>query len=474
MRTDLDHLFNEPSEAIEDNDSLPDLSHQSKVAVQISEYLKKEFVFDDIIGCWYQYKTNKWERIRTITLKKWLIEFINNKSDDNYTLATINSTIRFLEILNHVDGWEKSKTIIPFLNGLHDFGKNESLGHDSKHLINWQLPYNYDKNAECPKFEKWIKEASGDDDDVIKTLRSFLKLVLFGNTDYQKFIELIGDGGTGKSTFLNISSLLIGEENVAITSLSQLEGNRFETAGIYGKKLIQITDSGLYTGNIDTLKAIVGQDTIRFEEKYKQHGTFKPDCLVMIAGNIPLKSSDLTSALQRRRIPIKFNHKPENVNRNLLNELKQELPGILNWVLKSEDEDTVKYVGELQGSVKETLIEVSIENDPLMNWIKDNLEVSDENKIELKAKDYKKQNKREDYDYKSIESDSDKGLYPNYLQYAIENNIEKSEIFTSKTFSNQFLISCKKLEMNKVKRDTTRSASGAKIIGVKIKQESAE
>jgi phage/plasmid-associated DNA primase len=52
-----------------------------------------------------------------------------------------------------------------------------------------------------------------------------------------------------------------------VTTLEQLEKNRFETAAIYGKKLLLITDSDKYGGEVSTLKAITGGDPIRFEKK---------------------------------------------------------------------------------------------------------------------------------------------------------------------------------------------------------------
>jgi putative DNA primase/helicase len=60
--------------------------------------------------------------------------------------------------------------------------------------------------------------------------------------------------------------------NVRNTQLSFLENNRFETAALLNKKLIIITDSETYAGNVSVLKAITGEDPLRLEEKNKPVG----------------------------------------------------------------------------------------------------------------------------------------------------------------------------------------------------------
>ena len=78
------------------------------------------------------------------------------------------------------------------------------------------------------------------------------------------------------------------------TAIKQLEeNNRFESARLFGKKLVVVTDAEKWRGDISMLKSITGQDAIRFEEKHKQAGeSFTFEGMVLIAANQNLESTD--------------------------------------------------------------------------------------------------------------------------------------------------------------------------------------
>jgi putative DNA primase/helicase len=67
-----------------------------------------------------------------------------------------------------------------------------------------------------------------DDTGTIQLLRAFMAALLRGPAKYQRFLHLIGPGGTGKSTFIRLLQSLAGEKNTVSTDLKQLEQNRFE------------------------------------------------------------------------------------------------------------------------------------------------------------------------------------------------------------------------------------------------------
>ena len=101
-------------------------------------------------------------------------------------------------------------------------------------------------------------------------LRAWLKACLVGKGhELQRFLEVIGPGGRGKSTFANLCCALVGNGNYASTTLNQLEQSRFEIASIKGKRLTLINDSERYGGSAQIFKALTGGDNLRFEEKIK-------------------------------------------------------------------------------------------------------------------------------------------------------------------------------------------------------------
>lgn len=78
----------------------------------------------------------------------------------------------------------------------------------------------------------------------------------------------------------------MGKSNVFSTDLGHLENSRFETANLKHKSLIVITEGERFLDKSSMLKRIVGNDLIRFEEKYEQPAEgFYCRAIVLIAAN---------------------------------------------------------------------------------------------------------------------------------------------------------------------------------------------
>jgi putative DNA primase/helicase len=167
---------------------------------------------------------------------------------------------------------------------------------------------------------------------------------------------------------------LVGAENTAVTTLEQLEKNRFETAGIFGKRLLLITDSERYGGEVSVLKAITGGDAVRYERKNTQQcKPFTPTCMVIVAANETVQSGDYTSGLERRRLTLPFIHqvKPED-RRDLDAEFKLYLPGLLAWALEIPEEEVTALVRNTSNTVRSLTnwkAESLIETNPMAEWL---------------------------------------------------------------------------------------------------------
>jgi putative DNA primase/helicase len=221
----------------------------------------------------------------------------------------------------------------------------------------------------------------GHKEDLVKFLLAFLNAVVNQRADLQRYLELIGPGGTGKSTYMKLASALVGERNVHTTKHQILEGSRFETANLAGKLLTLITEADQYVGSVNVLKAITGQDPLHYEQKMKQAGEgFIYEGMVITAGNEPSRSSDYTSGLARRKIPVWFrNFIPTRKRRDLDSEFKQYLPGLLNLVLTYSDEevsDLIRNAEEKCPSLYEYQRDILCETNPIANWLEDKVKHS--------------------------------------------------------------------------------------------------
>jgi putative DNA primase/helicase len=134
-------------------------------------------------------------------------------------------------------------------------------------------------------------------------LRAFVNCIIRGDTHYEKYLELVGPGGSGKSTFTRILDTIVGAEGVLVSSLNALDKDKFEVACLHGKRLLLMPDQERYQGNYSTLKAITGHDKLRFEVKGMQRNgnDFYANVFAVCTANEPLNGTDLTSGILRRR-----------------------------------------------------------------------------------------------------------------------------------------------------------------------------
>ena len=171
---------------------------------------------------------------------------------------------------------------------------------------------------------------------------------------------------------------LVGCENTVATELKHLEANRFELSQLRGKVLMVITDAERYSGPVNALKAITGQDFVRMEEKFKAQRTEVAPVMVVVAANEPVQSADYTSGLVRRRLAMTFRQRPA-VPRDLLSwhagawqgELAPEIPGVLNWVLALPDaqmEALLQQTTTLVPSLQATWAQSLVDTNPLAEW----------------------------------------------------------------------------------------------------------
>ena len=316
--------------------------------------------------------------------------------------------------------------LICFKNGVLNLKTRQLLPHSPDYFFNYQLPFDWLPNADHPKLvTDWLYEATGKQSDQVELIRAWFHAVIVGRSDLQRFLEVIGFGGSGKGTLLRLLCALIGNDAVHSTKIEHLENNRFETAKIFGKKLVVVTDAEKWHGDVSTLKSITGQDLIRFEEKNKQSGdSFIYAGMVMILANQHTASNDYSSGIQRRKITLKFDHvvAPEK-RRNLDGEFEPLLANVAVWALDMPEQDVTDYLRSTARKVKsldETRLENLVATNPIAGWIDSSVtfdqtkfcQIGSKQKISITTGDGNG-NKETRTKYEN----QDKWLYPNYCAW---------------------------------------------------------
>ena len=355
-----------------------ELPPQDEVAYSLAEKYRSQLAWHSGIKSWFRYEIKApglWGEMTDESVKRLITVYLRTlPSGHNFSASYVDGVTKLLKIELEVTEWDEQPGLIPLRDGVLEIATMKLLPHAPGYRLLWQLPYKWaDRSTGCKPIQAWMNQATQGNGQLVQLLRAYLKAVVTSRADLQRFLELIGNGGSGKGTFTRLAQALVGHHNTAVTTLEQLEKNRFETAAIYGKKLLLITDSDKYGGEVSTLKAITGGDPIRFEKKnVQQCKAFTPTCMVIISANEPPQSTDYTSGLKRRRLtaPFKLQVEPSQ-RRDLDAEFKPYLPGLLEWVLTVPDEEMQQLIVNTSESVfsaRNWEIEMLLDTNPIAQW----------------------------------------------------------------------------------------------------------
>ena len=349
---------------------------QNEMATAVTHSLRKSLGFDAKSCGWYGRTVNIWQPIPE-TRARTAAEKAIEKLKPAFAAGYLSGVLKFLESRLSLPKWESDRSLLPMLNGVLNLATGELIDYGAR-VFNWQVPHAHDAAATCPTVTRWLHTVTNGDDDLKTFLMAWMRVVLTGGAHLHKYVEIVGPGGTGKSTFIRLCQLLVGNANSVSTDLKTLEASRFESAGLYGKRLAIVSDSARYGGEVATLKAITGGDPLRFEQKNIQAGeSFVFAGVVMIAANEPIQSADYTSGLARRRIPIFFNKKVSEEEKlaapDFESRLTAEIPGLLNLLLAikpDEADNTIRYPGP---SLARSKLAAELETNPLLAWMHERL-----------------------------------------------------------------------------------------------------
>lgn len=444
-----------------------DKEPESKLAGHIADTLIDLLCYDEVGGDWYSQSSGLWKVTTEKKALKIIMRVLDTGMPQGYSITKLNNVKSFLMIYLLLDRWASNRHLLPMANGVLDTKTMQLSDYSHKYRFNWQLPYAFDPDAKLNVIRRWLWSASGQDMESVNIIRAFFKMALVGG-DVQKFLELIGPGGTGKSTLIRLLVAFIGEKNHAATDLKNLETNRFEAAALYDKRLALISDSSRYGGEVAILKALTGGDPVRLEKKnIQQSGSFVFDGVVVIASNEAIQTADYTSGLIRRRMPVNFNRKVTDADKlewaavgGIEAAMHKELPGLLNWVLAMTDDEVKAVIGGINGEMTQTQREHLVETNKIAAWMNDNIIIKSDAITYVGA---------------SVKSKSDgeislarrEKLYANYESWCADNAVHPVAL---QRFTANIIDVCDQLKLDVVALEKDRNGKPIKGLSIRTEQ----
>ncbi len=237
----------------------------------------------------------------------------------------------------------------------------------------------YDPEAECPLWMKFLGELWPDDHASQQLLQEWFGYVLTRSTSLQKILVLVGPRRCGKGTAAWVLEELLGGRSEVDHPLMSTFGDKYGLSNMLGKRLAIFGDARMEKSEasiVEKLLMISGEDPVTVERKYLSPVITKLDVRLMIMSNAMPDLRDTTGALAGRflPLPIKIEGFYGKEDRTLKHKLGRELTGILNWALEGADRlwgnDGKFTVGE---NVKSAMGEADRSGSPLKAFTMDRL-----------------------------------------------------------------------------------------------------
>ncbi|CAM5774917.1 hypothetical protein LMIY3S_04762 [Labrys miyagiensis] len=190
----------------------------------------------------------------------------------------------------------------------------------------------------CPRWKQFLEESTGNDEALIRFLQQWCGYALTGDTSMHALVFIYGDGGNGKSVFLNVVSAIL--KDYALTAAmdaftaSRSEKHSTDLAMLQGARLVTAseTEEGKKWAEA-RIKSLTGGDRITARFMRRDNFSFTPQFKLMIVGNHRPELENIDDAAKRRFNMLPFVRKPENPDPGLEEKLKAEAPGILRWMI---------------------------------------------------------------------------------------------------------------------------------------------
>jgi putative DNA primase/helicase len=321
----------------------------------------------------YVYKSGLWQPMTDDDLCRVMVA-IYQEHKTPYSDKGIISAVRVLKMQSPVMG-EQADHLVGFANGVYDIKSGSFRQHSPD---DWLLNHNGIEftapvlgesiTTHAPNFSRWLSFAAENNTDKMERIKAALFMILAGRHDWQLFLEITGQGGSGKSVFSRIAELLVGYHNIASGNTRSLD----EARGRYqfvGKRLIVLPDQPKYVGDGSGIKAITGGDLVEIDGKYEKQFSAVIKAVILITNNDPMVFTERNGGIARRRVIFNFDRVVSESQKDpqLGDKIAAELPVIIRHLLNTfRDESKAKALLQAQRDSSEALA-VKRATDPVLD-----------------------------------------------------------------------------------------------------------
>ena len=225
------------------------------------------------------------------------------------------------------------------INGKLDLRVGLLAPHNPADLITRLAPVEYDPDAECPRFKQFLKETL--DEAVISFIKRYAGYTLTGITRERLFAILYGFGKNGKTTLVELLQDVMGDyatnTDTETILAKKYQGVGNDVAALKGARFVSAAEVEKGRRLAESkVKQLTGSDTVTARFLFGEPFNFRPVFKLWLStNNKPVVQGTDDAIWDRiRLIPFTRRFEGSNADPKLPEKLREELPGILAWMVK--------------------------------------------------------------------------------------------------------------------------------------------
>ena len=221
----------------------------------------------------------------------------------------------------------------------------------------------YDPDATCPFFERFLTDIFQDCADTIAAVQRLTGLTTTGCVNEEVIIFCVGTGANGKSIFGNVLSAIMGDysktapSSILAARRTDDHSARSDLAMLHGARIVSINElPGGMLLDETVAKQLAGREAISARFMYKEHFTFLPRFTPWVRTNHRPIIKGTDNGIWRRMVIIPFRRTfaPEEQDNDLEAKLLNEAQGILTWMVNGAQiylRSGLKHSGAMKSEV---------------------------------------------------------------------------------------------------------------------------
>lgn len=329
-----------------------------------------------------------WHRLEEVTV----LDSNGNHKAWAPTKAKVANVLHPMKVETHMpteveapmwrDNPHKEAHLVPMNNGLLDLSARQLQAHTPNYFTTWALDFDYQEQAQCPHWEKFLGEVFEHDPNGALLLQEYMGYLVSGRTNMHKALMIVGVGRAGKGTIQRVLTSLMGHANVAAPTLNSLNED-FGAESLIGKPLAILADardgSSRFGGNraVERILNIVGEDTLSINRKGEKYWVGRLPTRIVLMSNENPRFTDASGAIVNRFVGFRLVRSFEGKeDRHLDSKLEAELPGIFLWCLEGLERLRRQGRFTVPETQAELLTDIKAAAAPVTTFVSDTFEVT--------------------------------------------------------------------------------------------------